>query len=176
MKEGEDQRRPARQWERRGEDRKARWRKKMGQAATPGGPAHPTWAPPPTPLTRVLFRSAFSSAISSSRSSNCSRHKFSSFVRAANSCPDADRIDPLGAHLGAGAVVRDHHGGLQPPGPVQPPRHELPPPHPALPQGLLQLQGQGAARGRGLGGGSITDWSIQHILITCCLRGPGLEQ
>lgn len=40
MKEGGDQRRPTRKWEEE-EDRKARWVKKMGQAATPRGPAHP---------------------------------------------------------------------------------------------------------------------------------------
>lgn len=120
MKEGEDQRRPARQWERRGEDRKARWRKKMGQAATPGGPAHPTWAPPPTPLTRVLFRSAFSSAISSSRSSNCSRHKFSSFVRAANSCPDADRIGTIRSVLSPSPSFHRPESLKAPPPPAMP--------------------------------------------------------
>lgn len=48
--------------------------------------------PSPKALTRVLLRSAFNSAISSSLSRSCSRHKLSSFVRAANSCPGVGRI------------------------------------------------------------------------------------
>lgn len=59
------------------------------------GPRPPYLGPAPKALTRVLLRSAFSSAISSSRSSSCSRHKFSSFVRAANSCSDMSRIGTI---------------------------------------------------------------------------------
>lgn len=66
--------------------------KKDGSGCNTSWPRPLRLGPGPTPLTRVLLRSAFSSAISSSRSSSCSRHKFSSFVRAANSCPDVGRI------------------------------------------------------------------------------------